>query len=297
MVAPMVALARSLGVALLAAFLAAGCGLLPERGDETTGWSAERLYRTAHDSMLEGNYTRAIKLFETLEARFPYGRYAQQAMLESAFASYRANETATAVSTLDRFIRTYPNHANADYAHYLKGLVHFREDQGLFGYVYEFDLAERDPKLMKESFAAFKQLIEKFPDSRYVEDSKARLVYLSNALSMFEVHVARYYYNRAAFVAAASRAQSSLVNYPRTAANEHALDVLIRSYEKLGLTQLAADTRQIMASTFPQSGYLTGALGASRPWWKFWGQDIYRGVDVGGDDGRGAGTKPWYQFW
>ena len=223
--------ARSLGVAFLAAFLAAGCGLLPERGDETVGWSAERLYRTAHDSMLEGNYTRAVKLFETLEARFPYGRYAQQAMLESAFASYRANETATAVSTLDRFIRTYPNHANADYAHYLKGLVHFREDQGLFGYVYEFDLSERDPKLMKESFAAFKQLNEKFPDSRYVEDSKARLVYLSNALSMFEVHVARYYYNRAAFVAAASRAQSSLVNYPRTAgerARARRADPLVR---------------------------------------------------------------------
>jgi outer membrane protein assembly factor BamD len=293
----MVATVRSLVVALFAAFLAAGCGLLPERGDETVGWSAERLYRTAHDALLEGNYTRAVKLFETLEARYPYGRYAQQAMLESAYASYRANEVPTAISTLDRFIRTYPNHANADYAHYLKGLVNFREDQGLLGYVYEFDLSERDPKLMKESFVAFRQLVDKFPDSRYVEDSKARLVYLSNALSMFEVHVARYYYNRRAYVAAASRAQSSLVNYPRTAANEHALDVLARSYDAMGLPQLASDTRKILAGTFPQSGYLTGALGASRPWWKFWGHDTYRGVDIGADDGKGQASKPWYQFW
>lgn len=293
----MAAFARQVVTAFLAALLVAGCGLLPERGDETTGWSADRLYRTGHDALLEGNYTRAIKMFETLEARFPYGRYAQQAMLESAYASYRANEAPAAVSTLDRFLRTYPNHANADYAQYLKGLVNFREDQGLFGYVYEFDLSERDPKLMKESFAAFRTLVDKYPDSRYTEDGRARLVYLSNALSMFEVHVARYYYNRGAFVAAINRAQASLVNYPRTAANEHALDVLQRSYDKLGMAQLAEDTRKILAKTFPDSGYLTGALGASRPWWKFWGQDIYRGVDIGADDGRGQGTKPWYQFW
>jgi outer membrane protein assembly factor BamD len=142
--------------ALLVALAAGGCGLLPEVRDETSDWTAERLYRTAHDAMLEGNYTRAIKLFETLEARFPYGRFAQQAILESAYANYRAGETATAVAACDRFIRTYPNHPNVDYAYYLKGLVHFREDQGLLGYVYELDLSEREPKGMRESFAAFK---------------------------------------------------------------------------------------------------------------------------------------------
>ena len=288
---------RSLWVALAVALLAAGCGLLPEKADETTGWSAERLYRNAHDSMLEGNYTRAVKLFETLEARFPYGRYAQQAMLESAYSSYRANEIPTAIATLDRFIRTYPNHPSVDYAHYLKGVVNFREDQGLFGYIYEFDLAERDPKAMKDSFAAFKDVTVKFPDSRYAEDSQSRLLYLSNALSMYEVHVARYYYNRGAYVASAGRAQQSLVNYPKTPATEHALDVLVRSYDKLGLAQLRDDARAIMQKTYPSSRYLAGDLGASRPWWKFWGTDTYRGVDTGTDDGRGQGTKAWWQFW
>lgn len=292
----MAAHVRTLALAILAAVLTAGCGLLPEVRDETSGWSADRLYRNAHDSMLEGNYTRAMKLFETLEARYPYGRYAQQAMLESAYAAYRANETPTAISTLDRFIRTYPNHPNVDYAYYLKGLVNFREDQGLFGYVYEFDLSERDPKSMKDAFAAFKELAARFPDSRYAEDANARMVYLANALSMFEVHVARYYYNRRAYVAAANRAQASLVNYPRTPANEHALDVLVRSYEKLELLKLRDDTRAILQKTFPTSLYLTGELGAARPWWQFWGTDIYRGVDTGKADGSG-GPKPWWQIW
>ena len=286
---------RTLAFALVA-FFAAACGLLPEAKDETANWSADRIYRAAHDAMLEGNYTRAVKLFESLEARFPYGRYAQQAMLEGAYASYRASEIPNAISTLDRFVRTYPNHPNADYAYYLKGIVNFREDQGIFGYVYEFDLSERDPKAMKDSFAAFKELVAKFPDSRYTEDAQARLLYLSNALSMYEVHVARYYYNRGAYVAAASRAQASLVGYPKTPANEHALDVLTRSYDKLGLTQLSSDTHQIMERTYPNSGYLTGELGAARPWWKFWGNDIYRGVDTGTATGKG-GPKPWWQIW
>jgi outer membrane protein assembly factor BamD len=119
--------------AALFSLAVAGCGLFPEVKDETANWSADRLYQTAHEAMLGGNYTRAVKLFEQLEARFPYGRYAQQAILETAFANWRANETAAAVAACERFIRTYPNHPNVDYAYYLKGLVHFREDQGLIG--------------------------------------------------------------------------------------------------------------------------------------------------------------------
>jgi outer membrane protein assembly factor BamD len=258
-----------LAAAALAALLVAGCGLLPEVKDETAGWSAERLYAAAHDELTSGNFTRAIKLFETLEARYPYGRYAQQALLEGAYANYRSGETANAVAAADRFIRTYPNHPNVDYAHYLKGLVHFREDQGLLGYLYEADLSERDPKAMRESFNAFKDLAQKFPDSRYAEDSAYRMRYLANALGLHEVHVARYYYNRGAYLAAANRAQASLVSYPKVPANEDALDLLIRSYEKLGLEKLADDSRRILQATYPNSRYLAGNVEA-KPWWKFW---------------------------
>jgi outer membrane protein assembly factor BamD len=246
----------------------AGCNLLPEQKDETAGWSAERMYAAANEEMKSGNYTRAVKLFETLEARFPYGRYAQQAILEGAYSSYRAGETPAATAACDRFIRTYPNHPNVDYAYYLKGLVHFREDQGLLGYVYETDLSERDPKAMKESFNAFKELEQKFPDSRYAEDARARMRYLSNALGMYEVHVARYYFNRGAYVAAVNRGQAALVNYPRTPSNEAALDILVRGYEKLGMQKLADDSRRILQATFPESAYLAAA--PAKPWWKLW---------------------------
>jgi len=245
-----------------------GCNLLPEVKDETADMSPERLYRLAHDSMLEGNYTRAIKLFETLEARFPYGRFAQQAILESAYANYRSGETASAVAACDRFIRTYPNHPNVDYAYYLKGLVNFREDQGLFGYVYELDLTEREPRGMRESFAAFKELVTKFPESRYAQDATERMRYLTNALALYEVKVARYYYNRGAYVAAVNRAQGSLVSYPRTPANDDALQVLIQSYDKLGLTQLRDDSERILQLTYPKSEYFAGSR--DKPWWKLW---------------------------
>jgi outer membrane protein assembly factor BamD len=245
-----------------------GCSLLPDVVDETTNLNAEGLYKLAHDALLDGNYTRATKLYETLEARFPYGRYAQQAILELAYANYRAGETAAAVAACDRFIRTFPNNQNVDYAYYLKGLVNFREDQGLLGYVYELDLSEREPKGMRESFLAFKELVTKFPDSRYAQDSADRMAYLTNALARYEVNVARYYYNRGAYVAAINRAQAAIIGYPRTAANESALDVLANSYGKLGLVQLRDDSLRVLKQTFPNSIYLAGPI--DKPWWKFW---------------------------
>ena len=246
----------------------AGCGLLPEVQDETASYSAEKIYGLAHSAMAEGNYTRAVKLFEALESRYPYGRYAQQAIMESAYASYRAGETATAVANADRFIRTYPNHPNVDYMYYLKGLVYFREDQGILGYIYELDLSEREPKSMRESYAAFRELVTKFPDSRYAADSADRMRYLTNSLALYEVKVARYYYNRGAYIAAVNRAQVALITYPRTPANEDALDVLARSYDKLELPQLRDDAQRILKQTFPDSRYLTGI--SDKPWWKFW---------------------------
>jgi outer membrane protein assembly factor BamD len=263
-VAPGRALRFAAAIAL--ALLMAACGLLPEVQDETASWSADKLYATAHQAMVEGNYTRAVKLYEQLEARFPYGRYAQQAILESAYANYRAGETAAAVAAAERFIRTYPNHPNVDYAYYLKGLVYFREDQGLLGYVYELDLSEREPKGMRESFAAFKELITKFPDSRYAGDANDRMRYLTNSLALYEVKVARYYYNRGAYVAAVNRAQTAITTYPRTPANEDALAVLADSYNKLELPQLRDDAQRILKQTFPQSKYVTGET--ARPWWK-----------------------------
>ena len=258
----------ALALAAILALSLAGCGLLPDVQDETASYSAERIYGLAHAALAEGNYTRAVKLFEALESRYPYGRYAQQAIMESAYASYRAGETANAISNADRFIRTYPNHPNVDYMYYLKGLVYFREDQGILGYIYELDLSEREPKSMRESYAAFRELITKFPDSRYAADSADRMRYLTNSLALYEVKVARYYYNRGAYIAAVNRAQVALTTYPRTPANEDALDVLARSYDKLELPLLRDDAQRVLKQTFPDSKYVSGS--SDSPWWKFW---------------------------
>ena len=278
---------RGLAVFVIALTLAlAACDMLPEVKDATAGYSAERLYADAHDLMRQGNYTAAVKSFETLESRYPYGRYAQQAIIESAYSNYRAGETAAAISQCDRFIRTYPNHPSVDYMYYLKGLVYFREDQGLLGYVYELDLSEREPKAMRESYAAFKDMSAKFPDSKYTPDAIDRMRYLVNALAMYDVHVARYYYNRGAYVAAVNRAEASLTTYPRTPANEQALIMMVQAYDKLGMIQLRDDAKGILQRTYPESPYLTGVDGT--PWWKFWSKSAY----VAPSD-----AKPWWQWW
>jgi outer membrane protein assembly factor BamD len=273
-------------IALLVVSGVMACSWLPEVKEETTGWSAEKLYSEAHGALVSGNYTRAVKLFDTLEGRFPYGRYAQQAILEGAYANFRQGETTPAIAACDRFIRTYPNHQIVDYAYYLKGVINFREDQGVFGYIVEQDLSERDPKMTKEAFAAFREIATRFPDSRYAADSIERMRYLTNALAGYEVHVARYY-NRGAYVAAANRAQATLTNYPKTPANEDALIVLVNSYDKLQMLQLRDDAQRILKETFPNGK--NSAL-RTKPWWQFWAKDELPppSVDV---------TKPWWQIW
>jgi outer membrane protein assembly factor BamD len=270
-------------------FSVAGCSWLPETKEETTGWSAEKIYSEAHGALVTGNYTRAAKLFDTLEGRFPYGRYAQQAILEGAYANYRQGETTPALASCDRFIRTYPNHPNVDYAYYLKGLINFRDDQGLLGYIAETDLSTRDPKMTKEAFGAFRELSTRFPDSRYAADSIERMRYLNNALAGYEVHVATYYYNRGSYVAAANRAQAALTNYPKTPANEDALILLVRSYDRLGMTQLRDDTTRILKQTFPNGKYFTGE---DKPWWKFWAKDDIAAAPPPIDE-----AKPWWRLW
>src|SRR5439155_18770072 len=164
----------------------AGCSWLPEIKDETASWTAEKFYKEAHEALTDGNYTKAIKLFEQLEGRYPYGRYAQQAILEGAYANYKSQEPAAAIAGCDRFIKLYPNHPNVEYAYYLKGLVNFNEDLGLLGSISGQDLSERDPKAARESFEAFKEVVTRFPESRYTPDSLARMRYLVNAMARNE---------------------------------------------------------------------------------------------------------------
>jgi outer membrane protein assembly factor BamD len=257
-------------VAFAAALLLGGCGLLPEAQDETANWSAQKLYTEAKDAMAEGSYEKAIKYFESLEARYPYGRYAQQAQLEVAYAYYRSQEPAMAIAAADRFIKLHPNHPNVDYAYYLKGLVNFNEDLGLMGHISRQDPTERDPKAARESFQALKDLVTRFPDSKYAPDARARMSYLVNALAAHEVHVARYYYRRGAYVAAVNRAQFAIQNYPQAPAQEEALYVMMKAYDALGMTDLRDDASRIMKKNFPNSELYARGLDKDAPWWKLW---------------------------
>ena len=263
--APVVFIGAGLGSTLLG-----GCGLLPDVIDETANWSASKLYSEAKDAMAESSYDKAIKYFEKLEARFPYGRYAQQAQLEVAYAYYRQNEPASAIAACDRFIRLHPNHPNVDYAYYLKGLTNFNEDLGLLGYVSMQDLTERDPKAARDSFDAFKVLVNKYPESKYTPDATARMKYLVNALASHEVHVARYYMKREAYVAAVNRAQTAVKTYPDAPANEEALFIMIKAYDLLGMNDLRDDTERVMRTNFPKSEYYARGLNRVEPWWKLW---------------------------
>jgi len=263
---------RILAPMLFAAALA-GCGLLPEQIDETKDWSASRLYAAAKSDLSEGNYERAIKMFERLEARYPYGPYAQQAQLEVAYAYYKDNEPVSAIAAADRFIKLHPNHPHVDYAYYLKGLANFVEERGLLAGLGSQDMSERDPKAARESFDAFKELVTRFPDSKYTPDALARMRYLVNALARHEVHVARYYYKRGAYVAAANRGKYVVEHYPQAPALEEALYMMALSYDRLDLADLRDDALRVLRLNFPASPYLAGQdpkTGKERAWWKFW---------------------------
>ena len=258
-------------LALLLGALAAACGMLPDAVDETKGWSAEKLYAEAKDNLNSRNYEQAIKYYEKLEARFPYGRYAQQAQIEIGYAYYKDNEPAQAVTAAERFIKLHPNHPNVDYAYYLKGLANFNEDLGWTGYLSGQDLTERDPKAARDAFEAFKSLVTSFPESRYAPDSLARMNYLVNALASHEIHVARYYMKRGAYVAAANRVQYALKTYPRAPANEEGLVIMVAAYDALGLKDLRDDAERVMRQNFPDSKYLKGDPARSdTSWWRIW---------------------------
>ena len=239
-------------------FVLVGCSSKPV--DPTSNWSPNKLYAEAKDEARSGAYDKAIPMFEKLEGRAAGTPLAQQAQLEKAYAQYKGGEQAQAIATLDRFIKLHPASPALDY-----------ENLGLLGSIARQDLSERDQKAAKESFESFKELANRFPESRYAPDAKARMGYTVNSLAQSEVHVARYYYSRGAYVAAINRAQTAIADYRDVPALEEAAYIVYKSYDALGMTQLRDDTRRIIEKTYPQSEFLSkGFRAADNPWYKFW---------------------------
>jgi outer membrane protein assembly factor BamD len=256
-------------LAIGAAALLAACSSTPD--DKTASWSPNKIYAEAKDELNSGSYDKAIPLLEKLEGRAAGTPLAQQAQLDKAYAQHKAGDQAQALSTLDRFIKLHPSSPAVDYALYLKGIVNFNDNLGMFAFLSRQDLSERDQKAAKESFEAFKELVARFPDSRYTPDARARMTYIVNSLAQYEVHVARFYFSRGAYVAAINRAQNALTDYQDVPALEEALYILLRSYDALGMAQLRDDTRRVMEQTYPRSEYLSrGFRSKQDPWWKLW---------------------------
>jgi outer membrane protein assembly factor BamD len=251
------------------ALLLAGCSSTPE--DKTAAWSPNKIYAEAKDELSSGNYDKAVTLLEKLEGRAAGTPLAQQAELDKAYAQYKSGEPAQAIATLDRFLKLHPASPALDYALYLKGIVNFNDDLGMFSSITRQDLAERDQKAAKESFESFKELVTRFPTSRYAPDAGQRMTYIVNSLAQYEVYVARYYFSRGAYVAAINRAQLAITDYQNVPAIEEAVFIIVKSYDALGMTQLRDDARRVLEKSYPQSEFLSRGFKAnSDPWWKFW---------------------------
>jgi len=248
--------------------LLAACESTPR--DESSRWPPERLYAESKEEAANGNYDKAVKLLERLEGRAAGSVLAQQAQIERAYYLWKSGEKAQALSTLERFIKLHPTSPALDYALYLQGLVNFNDNLGLLGSYTSQDLSERDQQASRDSYQSFKQLTEQFPQSQYSEDARLRMSYIVNSLAAYEVHVARYYLRRGAYVAAANRAQQAVQEFQRSPSTEEALVILAQSYDRLGLVELRDDTARVLKTNFPNANLNAELTGKKGPWWRPW---------------------------
>jgi outer membrane protein assembly factor BamD len=256
-------------LALLTATLQlAGCGSTPM--ELSAGDNAQRLYEDAREDMDSGSYENAVRKLERVEGLAAGSLLAQQALLDMAYLNWRRGERALALSTIERFIKLNPSSPALDYALYLRGLINFNDNLGLLGSLGGQQLSERDQAASRDAYQAFKQLVDQFPNSRYTPDALQRMAYILNSLSEYEVHVARYYFRRGAYVAAANRAQHAVTEFPQAPSAEEALYILMRSYDKLELQTLRDDAERVLRQNFPDSEFLTRGLAGEKAWWQLW---------------------------
>ena len=234
-----------------------GCASSGDHDDPTAGKAAAEIYQEAKAQLDNGNYESAIQYYEKLEARFPYGTYATRAQLEIAYAYYKYEEFETAILSADRFIKLHPNHPHVDYAYYLRGLASYNISESFLGQLFDQDPTERDPKSARRSFQYFAELVKTFPKSRYARDAVQRMTHLRNGLARYEVHVARFYYDREAYLASANRCKYVVENYQGTPSTADALSLMVKSYRKLELNKLADDALRVLELNNPNSEELT----------------------------------------
>ncbi|MDH5601229.1 MAG: outer membrane protein assembly factor BamD [Gammaproteobacteria bacterium] len=243
----------NLSALFFAAFLTGCASSGPgDPDDETYGMPVAELYQEAKRLLTSENYKQAIEYYEKLESRFPYGTYAERARIEMAYAHYKSDEPETAIIAADRFIKLHPNHANVDYAYYLRGLASFDNSVSFLDRVFDQEPSERDSKSIRRAFNYFSELVQRFPKSRYLPDSINRMKELRENLARYEIHVANYYQHRGAYLAAVNRAKYVVENYQGSRSIPDALALMITSYRKLGMYDLATDAFRILELNHPK---------------------------------------------
>lgn len=244
----------SILIILLTIGLTACSGLSP---DKTVNWSAEQLLDAARASLTSGDFETAIDYYQKLEARFPYGKYAEQAQIDMAYAFYKNRQSELAVAAADRFIYLHPTHPRVDYAYYLKGLAAFQTEPGLIDRITRSEvLTTRDPRPAQEAFDAFRELITRYPDSQYAGDAQSRMEKILNIMAHHDLSIARYYLSRGAYVAVVNRTKYVIERYQNTPAVEDALGIMAIAYGEMGVEDLQQDTLRVLQLNFPDSDYL-----------------------------------------
>jgi outer membrane protein assembly factor BamD len=243
--------------------------------EDYTGWNADK-FRSEAKAMTEAsNYDKAAKLYEALEARYPFDNAAPQTLIDSAYAYYKNNDAEAAISTADRFIKTYPRDNHVDYAYYLKGLVNYNRGITFVDRFLPTDTSQRDQVYANDALENFAELMRRYPKSHYVADAQQRTVAIKNNLAMHEIHIARYYMKRNAYIAAVNRAKTVMEKYPRSIAVPFALELLQDAYTQLGMMELAADAKRVYDQNYPSGAPVQENSGAtlSHQVWDFVGLD------------------------
>ena len=247
-------LAALLRAGLVAAVIALATGCAGNDEQDTVVNDITEAYTTAKSAVERGNYGRGIQVFEAIMARYPFSELSRQLQLDLMYAYYKAGQTEQAVETADTFMRENPIHERVDYALYIKGLAYFEDEAGFLERRFKKDVTERPPTDVEEAYSSFRRLVERYPASQYAPDAEQRMVFLKNRLADYENHVADYYLRRGAYVASLNRARSALEEYNGAPANAESLRIMEKAYEKLGMSDLAADARRVRELNFPGDG-------------------------------------------
>lgn len=235
-----------------------GCGKKDEVKEvEVTNQTSLEMYLAAKRALDSGVWSTAAEKYKALRSHYPFGHYTEQGYLELAYAQYKLYQMEQAVSTVDRFIKNYPAHKNLDYAYYLKGLIYFDSDRGMMQRMNPDKSADRNQDNIRNAFTAFKNFIERYPDSLYGPDAKKRMIYLKNQLAAYEVQVASYYLRRGAPIAAVNRAKFVLETFQDTPSVANALALMVESYKTLEEPELAEHSKEMLVANYPNHKYLT----------------------------------------